>query len=405
VSVTYDALGRMVELNRSGTYTEIAYAPTGGKLALMSGQTLQKAFVPLPGGATAVYTSSGLDHYRHSDWLGSARLTTTPSRTVYGEVAYAPYGETYAASGNNDFSWTGINADVEPANPETLYDFPAREYGIQGRWPSPDPLGIGAVDPSDPQSWNRYAYVRNNPLAMEDPTGMGGELGGICATNPIACVIGSLLEGLFFFFGHHHHVTPHAAPAPPGGYGGGIDPYGTWDETIPNGVQVFPHIGFPGIPGDSSGGSGCTYGSGNCGGGVYGFISCANGGCTTTWHNYADYLDWLLALSGPNVSLSPGLQLVQRQVRSYEACASAAEALFEKRGERISDAAEDLDARYEDPFGGPLGPDTGMSPEIPDNLKNAGSNSFLIGGLWNAYTYRANMRKCAAQNPLTTLVP
>src|SRR5208337_4940099 len=55
--------GRMVEQNRSGSYTQIVYGPNGGKLALMNGGTLQKAFVGLTGGATAVYTASGLDHY------------------------------------------------------------------------------------------------------------------------------------------------------------------------------------------------------------------------------------------------------------------------------------------------------------------------------------------------------
>ena len=84
--MTASALDRMVEQNRSGSYTQSVYAPTGGKLALMSGQTLQKAFVPLPGQATAVYTSTGLDHYRHSDWLGSARLTSSPSRTYVSSV-------------------------------------------------------------------------------------------------------------------------------------------------------------------------------------------------------------------------------------------------------------------------------------------------------------------------------
>src|SRR5260221_7772361 len=66
VSLTFDALNRMVEQHSGSSYTEIAYAPTGEKLALMNGQTLQKAFVPLPGGAAAVYTSTGLDHYRPS---------------------------------------------------------------------------------------------------------------------------------------------------------------------------------------------------------------------------------------------------------------------------------------------------------------------------------------------------
>lgn len=53
-----------------------------------------------------------------------------------------------------------------------LYDVPAREYGVQGRWPSPDPAGIAAVVPTDPQTWNRYAYLRNSPLNLLDPSGL-----------------------------------------------------------------------------------------------------------------------------------------------------------------------------------------------------------------------------------------
>jgi hypothetical protein len=33
---------------------------------------------------------------------------------------------------------------------------------VQGRWLSPDPSGLAAVNPA--QSWNRYAYVGNRPL-------------------------------------------------------------------------------------------------------------------------------------------------------------------------------------------------------------------------------------------------
>jgi len=53
MTLTYDALGRMVEQNRSGAYTQIVYGPPGNKLALMNGQTLSKAFVGLPGGAVS----------------------------------------------------------------------------------------------------------------------------------------------------------------------------------------------------------------------------------------------------------------------------------------------------------------------------------------------------------------
>jgi len=53
-----------------------------------------------------------------------------------------------------------------------LYDAQFREYGIQGRWPSPDPAGIAAANPANPQSWNRYAYVLNNPVLFFDPLGL-----------------------------------------------------------------------------------------------------------------------------------------------------------------------------------------------------------------------------------------
>ena len=78
------------EVNAESGTTNYAY-DIGSKLALMNGSTFQKAFVPLPAGAQAVYNGSGLAYYRHADWLGSSRLASTPSRTLYYDGAYAPY--------------------------------------------------------------------------------------------------------------------------------------------------------------------------------------------------------------------------------------------------------------------------------------------------------------------------
>jgi RHS repeat-associated protein len=63
--------------------------------------------------------------------------------------------------------FTGKERDTETG----LDYFGFRYYsGAQGRWTSPDqPFADQHIE--DPQSWNMYAYVRNNPLAHVDPNG------------------------------------------------------------------------------------------------------------------------------------------------------------------------------------------------------------------------------------------
>lgn len=90
---------------------------------------------------------------------------------MYNDLAYAPFGEQYAAAGTTGItntSFAGNNQDTST----NLYDAQFREYEIYGRWPSPDPAGTAAVNPANPQSWNRYAYVLNNPTNLIDPSGL-----------------------------------------------------------------------------------------------------------------------------------------------------------------------------------------------------------------------------------------
>src|SRR6185437_15642260 len=164
VNVLFDALGRAAEAGGN----EILYGPGGGKLAVMKGQSLARADVPLPGGAEAVYESGGLTAYRHADQLGSAPLASTPSNTVWSAVGYAPYGEPFSSTGS-DRSFTGQKQDVVAGQ----YDFLMRDYSpTLSRWWTPDPAGVAAVDPSNPQSFNRYAYVNGRPLGFIDRLGL-----------------------------------------------------------------------------------------------------------------------------------------------------------------------------------------------------------------------------------------
>jgi RHS repeat-associated protein len=63
---------------------------------------------------------------------------------------------------------TGKERDAETG----LDYFGARYYsGAQGRWTSPDPGSITSRHLANPQKWNAYAYVINNPLSNIDPDG------------------------------------------------------------------------------------------------------------------------------------------------------------------------------------------------------------------------------------------
>ncbi len=63
--------------------------------------------------------------------------------------------------------FTGKERDTETG----LDYFGARYFsGAQGRFTSPD-QPFNDQDPMNPQSWNLYSYVMNNPLRYTDPDG------------------------------------------------------------------------------------------------------------------------------------------------------------------------------------------------------------------------------------------
>ena len=108
--------------------------------------------------------------YHHSDHLGSTSVDTDDNGDIVQIVDYYPYGDTRLSEQpqgiNNPYKYNGKELDEDTG----LYYYGARYYNAKiGRFVSQDPWG---GDLKDPQSLNKYAYVRNNPMKYVDPTGM-----------------------------------------------------------------------------------------------------------------------------------------------------------------------------------------------------------------------------------------
>jgi RHS repeat-associated protein len=117
-----------------------------------------------------------------SDHLGSPRMVADQSGSLaalrrhdylpFGEELFAPAGGRSAALG---YAGDGVRQQFtqKERDFETSLDYFGSRYysSIQGRYTSVDPL-LSSGRLQSPQSWNRYAYVLNNPLRLVDPTGM-----------------------------------------------------------------------------------------------------------------------------------------------------------------------------------------------------------------------------------------
>jgi RHS repeat-associated protein len=116
------------------------------------------------------------------DQLGTPRMIFDQS----GRLAnmrrhdYLPFGEELGAGVGSRDTGQGYLADgirqkftqKERDSESNLDYFMARHYqSAQGRFISPDPL-LASGRPANPQTWNRYAYVLNNPLRFIDPNGL-----------------------------------------------------------------------------------------------------------------------------------------------------------------------------------------------------------------------------------------
>jgi RHS repeat-associated protein len=190
-TMTYDAENRVVSVvNGSGT---VAYSYRG------SGNRALKVL----GGITTVYISDGdqdIAEYTNGTlsneyvYLGMRAIATHANGTLYyhvrdhlstrmyldsagniaGQKGHYPFGEDWYMSTITDRHFTSYQRDNESGN-----DYAVRRFHVNrlGRFSSTDPVYVSG---ENPQNFNRYSYVANDPINRRDPRGLMDCIDPIC---------------------------------------------------------------------------------------------------------------------------------------------------------------------------------------------------------------------------------
>jgi RHS repeat-associated protein len=194
-SFTYDATGQQATASYSGYLLQQIYdgdrlrvkkvensTPTyylrstvlGGQIVaeLSSAGALARGFVYLGGQLLAVQQNNQVS-WVHQDPVVKSKRVTNGAGNVVSTVELDPWGGDTSRSNNETFQprrFTTYDRDGN-ASDEAMH----RRYNRwHSRFDQPDPYG-GSYDQTNPQSFNRYSYVLNDPVNFIDPSGLDDE--------------------------------------------------------------------------------------------------------------------------------------------------------------------------------------------------------------------------------------
>jgi RHS repeat-associated protein len=227
----YDALNHRVSTQDGNGTNEYLYDAAGKRIStwVASSNFGSEGRIYWGDQQLGFRSSDGTTYFDHQDWTGTERVRTNFAGSAAALYASFAFGDTsYAfdilnpSSGYNQDNafYAGLDYDSGSGTDHAMF----RQYTpLQGRWMSPDPYS-GSYDPSNPQSYNRYSYALDNPVAMTDPSGLFTEgpalyvgtaiCGPACGIGAaVAAGLGELFAGLFGFDAPSFHGTLSPRPS------------------------------------------------------------------------------------------------------------------------------------------------------------------------------------------------
>lgn len=121
----------------------------------------------LNGVRVAAMVPTGEAAHFHTDQVDSVKVVTNDAGAVVSRMEYLPYGETWFQEGDDRFAPKYNSQELDKESGYYFYN--ARYYDPEiCRFVTADTV---IPDEYSTQSWNRFTYVRGNPIVSKDPSG------------------------------------------------------------------------------------------------------------------------------------------------------------------------------------------------------------------------------------------
>jgi RHS repeat-associated protein len=200
MNFSYDANGRQVNATNTGTSTTATtvYDALGNRVATKINDVWQFVIYDAFGKLVAEYGTQGEGNggvsYVLQDWQGSVRASVNANGFIQAGFDFSAFGEEINLNVGLRSIEQGYSGDAttrqgygltEKDSSGLNHTWFRKQEQRAGRWTSPDNYK-GSMNLGNPQSFNRYSYVENEPVNFVDPSGLQviAFFYSICRYNP-----------------------------------------------------------------------------------------------------------------------------------------------------------------------------------------------------------------------------